>query len=567
MKRFYFLVVFLLLVSLFTSGGICNAGELNKTEEEFTVFLDNYMKFLEPLLINDARAYWNATASGKDEDYAEYEKYEVQYTKYHSNKAEFAKVKSFKDSGMIKDHMLARQLTYVYIDFLSNQTDPELLEQIVKLSTEIEKIFNKHRGMYQGKEVSDNELLEVLSKETDSAKRKEAWSAQKTVGKEVAPLLIKLVKLRNKAARDMGYKNYYEMEMELSELNISEVFKIFDELAELTDEPFKKLKMDVIDKKLSKMWGISPDEMRPWHYQDFFFQESPKISSFDLDSIFVKHDIVKLIADFYNGINLNVNKILEKSDLYERKDKYQHAYCTDIDRSGDVRTMCNLRNNEYWADTLLHELGHGVYSYYTDRSLPFLLRDSAHIFVTEGIAQMFESSITNPEWLIKAAGAPEDEINKIKADLLLNQRLGKLIFCRWSEVAVHFERALYENPDQDLNKLWWDMVEKYQFVRRPEGRDEPDWASKIHFTSSPVYYHNYLLGELFGSQLRHAMVVQVLKKGRGRDIAFVGYPELGAFLIAKVFYPGQKYTWQEMIKQATGEYLTPKYYVEDWVKE
>ena len=37
-----------------------------------------------------------------------------------------------------------------------------------------------------------------------------------------------------------------------------------------------------------------------------------------------------------------------------------------------------------------------------------------------------------------------------------------LIFSRWCQVMLRFEKGMYENPDQDLNKLWWDMAEKYQ---------------------------------------------------------------------------------------------------------
>ena len=36
---------------------------------------------------------------------------------------------------------------------------------------------------------------------------------------------------------------------------------------------------------------------------------------------------------------------------------------------------------------------------------------------------------------------------------------------------------------------------------RPDDRHEPDWASKIHLAAAPVYYQNYLYGELFASQL------------------------------------------------------------------
>jgi hypothetical protein len=41
-----------------------------------------------------------------------------------------------------------------------------------------------------------------------------------------------------------------------------------------------------------------------------------------------------------------------------------------------------------------------------------------------------------------------------------------------------FEKAMYENPDQDLNQLWWNIVEKYQMMKEPEGRDMPDWLQR-----------------------------------------------------------------------------------------
>ena len=37
-----------------------------------------------------------------------------------------------------------------------------------------------------------------------------------------------------------------------------------------------------------------------------------------------------------------------------------------------------------------------------------------------------------------------------------------LIFSRWCQVMLRFEKAIYADPDQDLNELWWDLVEKYQ---------------------------------------------------------------------------------------------------------
>ena len=70
---------------------------------------------------------------------------------------------------------------------------------------------------------------------------------------------------------------------------------------------------------------------------------------------------------------------------------------------------------------------------------------------------------------------------------------------------------MYDNPDQDLNKLWWDLVEKYQLLKRPEGRNEPDWATKIHIATYPCYYHNYLLGEFLAQQLHYYIVANIIK--------------------------------------------------------
>ena len=126
--------------------------------------------------------------------------------------------------------------------------------------------------------------------------------------------------------------------------------------------------------------------------------------------------------------------------------------------------------------------------------------------------------------------------------------------------------ALYDNPDQDLNRLWWDLVEKYQDLRRPEGRDEPDYASKIHIVTSPVYYHNYLLGEMFASQVHHAIAREVLHGAEPTTAAYVGNKAAGAFMRARIFAPADTMDWRQLTRFATGEDLSPKAMAEDFSK-
>ena len=112
--------------------------------------------------------------------------------------------------------------------------------------------------------------------------------------------------------------------------------------------------------------------------------------------------------------------------------------------------------------------------------------------------------------------------------------------------------------------LWWNLVEKFQGVRKPAGRSGPDWAAKIHFVMSPCYYHNYQMGELLASQIRAALAKGVMKKGEGGGLA--GDKEAGTFFRTRVFGPGTRFQWNEMIRRATGETLNPKYFVDEFVK-
>jgi peptidyl-dipeptidase A len=173
---------------------------------------------------------------------------------------------------------------------------------------------------------------------------------------------------------------------------------------------------------------------------------------------------------------------------------------------------------------------------------------------------------TSSVWLKDNLDITEAESKKVADDGFKSLRLQELVFSRWAQVMYRFEKSMYEKPNQDLNKLWWDLVEKYQLLKKPEGRNEPDWASKIHIATVPCYYHNYLLGELLASQLYYYIVKNVIKSEDYKNQSFTGKPEVGTYLKDKVFAVGSKYFWNEMIEKATGEKLTAKYYAKQFVK-
>jgi peptidyl-dipeptidase A len=525
-----------------------------KMENRMKNFVSSYEAAFIPIYREAGLASWEANITGTDEAWARNEKASISYVNFFTDRAAFAELKELKESGMVRDPILARQLDIMYNQYLSGQVDSALLSEQVKMETEITKKYTTYRAVVNGRELSDNEIEDILRNSLKSSELQAAWEGHKMIGPAVADDIIKLVKHRNTIAQQLGFSNYHQMSLELSGQDPEDVTKIFDELDSLTRDTFAALK-DQIDSYFAARYGISKDDLRPWHYQNRYFQEAPEIYPVDFDRYYENQDPVQLARDYYAGIGLPVDSILAKSDLYEKPGKNQHAFSIDIDRAGDVRTLDNIRPDSYWMNTILHELGHGTYSYYNDMSLPFALRDAAHTFTTEAVANYFGRLATNPSWMNYMGVIDEKEMNRIADDSYRAFRLQQLVFSRWAQVMYRFEKAMYENPDQDLNQLWWDMVEKYQMLDKPEGRDMPDWATKIHIALYPCYYHNYLLGELLASQFTAFIQSSVLKDDADADMKAVG-----DFFRTSVFMPGARYQWNDMIERATGEELTAKYY-------
>jgi peptidyl-dipeptidase A len=412
--------------------------------------------------------------------------------------------------------------------------------------------------------MTTNDVYRILGEEKSSAKRRETWEASKAVGPVVLEDLITLVKLRNESARKINFDNYYTMSLTLAEQNEDDLVKLFAELDELTRAPFLAMKKE-LDESLAASYKVKVDDLRPWHYHDPYFQELPQVGEINLDKYYKGKDPVEIAKAFYASINLPADDIITRSDLYEREGKNPHAFCTDIDRAGDIRILANMKDNGYWMETILHELGHGVYDKSIDPKLPFLLRTYPHLCVTEASAEYFGRLSQDPAWMKVALGLGDKDLAKITPIVAKSLRMKQLIFARWCQVMFNFERQLYKNPDQDLNKLWWDIVEQYQFVKRPEGRNAPDWATKIHIVTNPVYYHNYMLGELIASQLQHHIMTAIVQDSTG-TASIYGRPAVGSYLKESVYAKGDIVPWNKLVELATGEPLSARYFAEQFVK-
>ncbi len=552
-----------------TPSANADAGATKKARD----FLDAFTKRIRPLDITVNRAWWDANMTGKPEAFKAKEDAQNKLDALLADKQQFAELKAIKDAGGIDDPVVKRAIDVVYLLLLEKQLDTKLLEDMTKLGNEIESVFTNFRAKIKDanakdgfKKLTDAEVRKVLKTSTLSERRQEVWEASKELGREVEPGLKKLVKLRNEAAKRLGFANFHAMQLQLSEQNGNDLIKLFDRLDELTREPFIKAKTE-IDVELAKACNVKVADLMPWHYHDPFFQEVPAVFKADLDKIYAQQDLVKLCRDFYRGIDLPIDLVVEKTgnDFAPREGKNPHAFCTDITRDGtDVRVLANIVPNEYWMSTMLHEFGHAVYSSINiPAKLPYVLRSESHILTTEGVAMLFEKNSKRRAWL-EQMGVKVDDPKTFDETAAKMSRYQLLIFSRWCQVMLRFEKGMYENPEQDLSKLWWDTVEKYQMLRRPPGRNAPDYGSKYHIVGAPVYYHNYMMGELFASQVHHAIALKVYNNADPASVTYVGNKQVGAFMRQYVFEPGRTMTWNDLTRHATGSDLSPEAFAKDF---
>jgi peptidyl-dipeptidase A len=516
-----------------------------------TTVLDETEQQLAPLERRYCLAEWDAAVGGDDTAEDRVVEASLALEDVLSDPARFA---ALEQADAPADPIGARRLTLLRDESRAFQRPRDLAERIVRLEASLQTLYSKHRGQVDGRPVSNNDIDMILRDSSDQAERRAAWDASKEIGPKAAVQVRELARLRNEAARGLGYRDHFAMAMELQELDEGWLFSLLDQLDTPLADAWTREKAAIDDAQRARL-GISTGQtLRPWDYADAFFQDAPLVQDDKLEAALAALDPLTASRAYFRALGDPIEEILQRSDLYPRDAKHQGAFCIQIDRADDVRILANVEPGERWLGTMLHELGHGVYDIAIERDLPWLLRRHAHIFATEAIAMLHGRATRDPTFLRTYCGLSDELASAPFNRAFIRRTLH--VLTPWVQVMSRFERALYADPDGDLGTIWWDLVERYQHVQRPDGDRLDDWASKLHIALAPVYYHNYLLGEITASQLEWA-----LERETGSASPAGAPAAAGAFLRDRFMRLGASLRWDELIEHATGSPLVPDHYV------
>jgi peptidyl-dipeptidase A len=552
-------------------------------KQEAQAFLDTYSKRFQQLYTASAEAEWRSNTHIVEGDttnaFATRQANEA-LAAFTGSVENIEKARALmQQKDQLTDLQVKQLEAVLYVAANNPQTVPDLVRARIKADTEqTEKLYGFDYKL-AGKSVSTNDIDNILRTEKNEKKRLAAWQASKEVGKNLREGILNLRDLRNKTVQSLGYDDYFSYQASDYDMTRQEMMDLMQQINEELRPLYRELHT-YARYELAKQYGVKqvPDYL-PAHWlpnrwgQDW--SAMTEVKGLNLDAALKPKGAewqVKQAERFYMSLGFPQlpSSFYEKSSLYPLPPnagykKNNHASAWHMDLQNDVRCLMSVEPNAEWYETTHHELGH-IYYYmtYTNPDVPVLLRSGANRAYHEavgslmGLAAMQKPFLANLNLIDK--NAKTDQIQT-----LLKEALSYVVFIPFaSGVMSEWEHDFYAKnlPADQLNKRWWELVQKYQGIVPPTARGEEftDATTKTHINDDPAQYYDYAMSYVILFQLHDHIAKNILKQDP-HATNYYGSKEVGNFL-RDIMYPGASADWRQMLKDKTGEELSARAMVE-----
>jgi peptidyl-dipeptidase A len=549
-------------------------ADTNPTQERADRFLALVNSAYQAISTVESNAQWNAVTDVTPMHDAAAETASKARAAFMGNPALIKETKSLLLLRRDLDAATVRQLErLVLLAAEGPMTNPALTQARIAAETAQASTLNGFEFKLNGKPISVNEIDNLLLTSVDLPQRRAVWEASKESGRALKPGLVKLRDLRNGVAREMGYDNYFALQVAGYGMTTDEMVKLNEEFMRVLRPLYLHLHTWA-KHELAKKYGQPVPNRIPAHWlTNRWGQEwGGLVEAADLDPYFKDRSpqwIAKASEDFYVGLGFPrlPQSFWEKSDLYPvpaggPRKKNTHASAWHVDLENDLRSLQSIESNAWWFNTNHHEFGH-IYYYiaYTRDDVPPLLRTGANPAFHEGFGELTALASSQVPYLKSLGVLPADFQADETAFLLSNALAPGVPFIFWSSgVMTHWEADIYARnlPESEWNQRWWDYVRDFQGIEAPAERGEEwcDAATKTHINDTPAYYYSYAIAQVFKFQLHDYIAKKILKQPP-QSCNYAGNKEVGDFLRG-IMEKGANTDWRQLLKEATGEELSTR---------
>lgn len=417
----------------------------------------------------------------------------------------------------------------------------KLLPDRVSFQPEISSLRDSLNGLFtdfssdlQGQTLPLAKLNKTYRTSRNRSERENAFRAANAVGDRVSYDMSIIFQLRNKEAAKFGYQNYFDMIASQTPLGTKSVLQLIYKLDSLTQEHFTTISgnaLKTVGVNELELWDLDYTHSQINQRADDFFNFDQELRV--LDSVLERMGFEVEQLPIYYTQNSGANDLLT-DNVFEIRVPY------------DVRIILTETDRELRMRQLLKTTGQALYSVHIAENKQvynFMAQKTWQMAMSEIMALLAIDSL----WLNDFANMPVGFIRQYRKARYEQE----LIEVRMLLLDLHFEYEAYLNPDQDLNRLYWDILQKYTGLPRHE--DITVWASNRKFLNSPLNSMNQLLAKIIAAQS-----VNYMNDYLGQPVDDL---RTSAFLIQNYYRFGSRYSWTELLERGTGEKLNPEHLV------
>ena len=369
------------------------------------------------------------------------------------------------------------------------------LQEENKLASEYTKLLASAKIPFDGEERNLSGLGPYMTSQFRDEREKASkayYGFFKENEEKFDELFDKLVKVRHKMAKKLGFENFVELgyiRMLRTDYNAEMVAKFRNQVSEYIVPAASRL-----FKRQQERLGL--EELR---YYDENFEFNSGNATPKGDSKFIMNNGRLMYSELSKETKEFFDFMIEHElmDLETKKGKGAGGYCTYIPDYKSPFIFSNFNSTADDIDVLTHEAGH-AFQVYMSRwiEIPDIN------FPTYESCEIHSMSMEFITWPWMELFFKED------TDKYKFTHLGSAIkFIPYGVLVDEFQHIIYENPNmtkEERKLVWRDLENKYQPHKNYKGNDFLErggwWFKQGHIFKNPFYYIDYTLAQICALQ-------------------------------------------------------------------
>lgn len=371
---------------------------------------------------------------------------------------------------------------------------PEIIEDMIeenRLTSQYGKLLSTMEFSFRG-ETMPRTVLAGYFKDDDRNTRKEAYDALgvglQAHAQELDEIFDRLVHVRDRMARKMGYKNYIELGYHrMGRLCFDPASVAVFRQNVLTDIVPAVARLRTAN---AKKMGI--DSFMAYDYDVIVPGGDPKPTG-------GKPEIFAAAREMYHAMGPDtaafIDLMLENDafDVDSRANKSPGGYCTEFPNFRQPFIFANFNGTAGDVDVVTHEAGHAFNAY-------MIMDNEYAVELGCGGMETAETHSMSMEffawpYMDKFFGANDQRYRYMHA-------LDALSFLPYGTMVDAFQHIVYENPDMtpaERNAAWKKLEGQFRPFMCIDGipyiEQGTRWQYQAHIYESPFYYIDYVLAQ------------------------------------------------------------------------